>query len=59
MLEWFLSRAQGRGASYDTVRAAFLEGGAIFPGSGLQRETHVEVAVRNGDCILGVFRPTL
>ncbi len=31
----------------------------VFSGSALLRETHIQVAVRNPDCILGVFRPTL
>ena len=34
-------------------------GAIIQLGSELQRQTHVQVAVRNADCTLGVFRPTL
>lgn len=43
---------------YDSVRGGFTEGDAVFPKSRLQRETHVQVAIRNPSCILGVFRPT-
>jgi hypothetical protein len=43
--------------AYDTVRCAFLEGPPAFPGSGIQAESHVQLAVRNPSCILGVFRP--
>ncbi len=46
-----------RGLEYDTVRCAFVEGGAAFAGSGFANESHVQVAVRNSESILGVFRP--
>jgi hypothetical protein len=45
--------------SFDTVRGAFLEGLPIFPGTTISAETHIQIAVRNVDCILGVFRPNL
>ncbi|HZU36516.1 MAG TPA: hypothetical protein VFA18_11435 [Gemmataceae bacterium] len=48
-----------RGAEYDTVRAAFLEGEPVYPGAGFSRENHIQIAVRNSACILGVFRPNL
>jgi hypothetical protein len=41
-----------------TVRGAFLEGGAAFPGSAILRETHIQIAVRDRSCIIGLFRPT-
>ena len=40
----------------DTVRGIFTEGGPIYPGSEFQRKTHIQIAVRNKDCIKGVFR---
>ncbi|MGH7137479.1 MAG: hypothetical protein ACREHD_17175, partial [Pirellulales bacterium] len=43
----------------DTVRGAFLEGAPVFPGTTISAETHIQVAVRNVDCILGVFQPNL
>jgi hypothetical protein len=43
----------------DTVRGAFLEGPPVFPGTTISAETHIQIAVRNLDCILGVFRPNL
>lgn len=44
---------------FDTVRGAFLEGPPVFPGTSISAETHIQIAVRNADCILGVFRPNL
>lgn len=43
---------------FDSVRAAFLEGKAIFPGSKLMEKSHIQWAIRNPEkCILGYFRP--
>jgi len=46
------------GQAVQTVRGAFLEGGPIFPGSSLLKETHIQIAVRDISCIIGLFRPT-
>ncbi len=40
-----------------TVRGAFEEGDEAFPGAGRKKETHIQVAVRDRQCILGIFRP--
>jgi hypothetical protein len=40
----------------DTVRGVFIEGDPIYPKSGFYAKTHVQIAVRNLDCIKGVFR---
>jgi hypothetical protein len=45
--------------TFQTVRCPFLEGKRAFPGSGIYRESHVQIAVRDKRCILGVFRPNL
>lgn len=45
--------------AFDTVRGAFLEGLPVFPGTTISAETHIQIAVRNSDCILGVFHPNL
>ena len=43
---------------FQTVRCPFLEGEPAFPGSGILEESHIQIAVRDKACILGVFRPT-
>jgi hypothetical protein len=48
---------QPEGERFQTVRCPFLEGKPAFPGSRILRESHVQLAVRDGACILGVFRP--
>ncbi|MGB7159698.1 MAG: hypothetical protein WBD40_16645 [Tepidisphaeraceae bacterium] len=49
---------QERGlAPFDTVRAAFAEGGALFPDSGITAKHHIQLCVRRRSCIKGYFRP--
>jgi len=42
---------------YDTVRGMFTEGDPIYPGAGFYAKSHVQIAVRNPDCIKGYFIP--
>ena len=42
---------------FDTVRGAFLEGDPIYPGARLYSNTHIQICVRNPQCICGYFRP--
>ena len=45
--------------SYDSVRCGFVEGPPAFEGSGIRHQSHVQIAVRNPACVLGVFRPMM
>jgi hypothetical protein len=47
---------QSRGVVVRAVRAAFLEGEPLFPGSALWSQAHVQVAVRDPVAILRVWR---
>lgn len=59
LLNWYLDfLEQENGQRYDTVRCAFSEGRPIYPGAGIFDQTHVQLSVRNPNCIIGVFRPT-
>lgn len=42
---------------YESVRAAFLEGGSLYEGAGFSAKNHIQVAIRNPVCIRGYFRP--
>lgn len=57
VIEGMVVYAEEMGIVYDSVRAAFVEGEPIYPGSGLHMETHIQIAVRNAQCIVGVFSP--
>jgi hypothetical protein len=41
---------------FDTVRAAFAEGGDLYPGSGISAKHHIQLCVRRRSCIKGYFR---
>jgi hypothetical protein len=59
VLNFYLGMLEEEEAPHDTVRCAFIEGRPAFLGSGIRRESHVQIAVRNPACILGVFRPMM
>ena len=42
---------------FDTVRSAFTEGGPAFEGAGIQSKSHIQVCIRNLNCIKGFFIP--
>lgn len=44
---------------YQTVRGVFTEGDWLYPGARIHGQTHVQIAVRDLDCIKGVFRPSI
>ena len=47
-----------RGESeYDSVRGPFLEGEPLYEGAGFRTENHIQLCVRNTECIKGYFRP--
>lgn len=41
---------------YDTVYGVFEDGDFVFPGAGFRDRTHVQIAIRNPEMILGYFR---
>jgi hypothetical protein len=42
---------------FDTVRGVFTEGGPAFRGAGLFAKSHIQICVRNPNCIQGFFMP--
>ncbi len=46
------------GVRFQSVRGCFQEGIPAFIESEIRMKSHVQVAVRDPDCILGYFRPT-
>lgn len=42
---------------FDSVRAMFLEGTDIYPNAGFKEKNHIQIAVRNPNCIKGYFIP--
>jgi len=41
----------------DTVRGVFWEGDELYPGAGMKEKNHIQISVRNINCIKGFFIP--
>ena len=59
VLNFYLGWLATNGRSYDSVRCGFVEGPPAFAGSGIRHRSHIQVAVRNPACVVGLFRPTV
>lgn len=42
---------------FDSIRGLFFEGDDLYPGAGFKTKNHIQICVRNTDCIKGYFRP--
>lgn len=42
---------------YDSVRGVFFEGEPIYETSGFREQSHIQICVRNPNCIKGFFAP--
>jgi hypothetical protein len=45
-----------QGGSSTASAGVFVEGEPVYPGSGVDTKTHVQMTVRNPNCVKGVFR---
>lgn len=54
----YLRVMEDTGQPFDTVRCGFLEGNPVYDGAMIFEETHIQIAVRNPACIIGVFQPS-
>jgi hypothetical protein len=41
---------------FDSVKGIFIERPILYPGSAFCEKNHIQIAIRNPDCIKGVFR---
>ncbi len=41
---------------FDTVRGVFWEGRELYPNAGFKEKNHIQICVRNPNCIKGFFR---
>jgi hypothetical protein len=42
---------------FDSVRAAFWEGNELYPNAGFKEKNHIQICIRNPNCIKGYFLP--
>lgn len=58
MINWTITQIEiANQNQFDTVRGIFSEGKPAFPGSSILDKSHIQISVRNPDCILGYFVP--
>lgn len=50
-------REEDRSKPYDSVRGVFWEGEELYPGAGFKKMNHVQICIRNPNCIKGYFWP--
>lgn len=53
------NKAQLNGVTFDTVYGYFQEGKDAYEGAGFKEKSHIQICVRNTDCIKGYFLPRL
>jgi len=42
---------------FDSVRAAYIEGDSLYPRAGFNEKNHIQICIRNPNCIKGYFLP--
>lgn len=42
---------------YDSVRGVFFEGNDLYKNAGFKEKNHIQIAIRNQNCIKGFFIP--
>jgi len=42
-------------SSFDSVRGVFLEGQELYPNAGFREKDHIQICIRNPNCIKGFF----
>lgn len=58
VIEMAHSMNEGSGEKpYDSVRGVFWEGKELYPGAGFTERNHIQICVRNPNCIKGFFLP--
>jgi len=59
MINWTIQQLEkSTGVQIDSVRGVFPEDEPVFPGSSILKKSHIQISVRNPDCILGYFLPS-
>lgn len=43
--------------AFDSVRGVFWEGEELYPNAGFRAKNHIQLCIRNPNCIKGYFRP--
>lgn len=52
-----IDQAEGTGQYYDSVRGVFTEGKHLYENAGFHEKDHIQLCIRNPNCIKGYFIP--
>jgi len=52
-----LTKGYSRNKVFDSSRGVFTEGGPVFEGAGIFEKSHIQICIRNPNCIKGFFLP--
>ncbi|HEV9036455.1 MAG TPA: hypothetical protein VGQ51_07545 [Puia sp.] len=52
-----MHRARHGEPPFDSVRGVFVEGRELYPGAGFQDKNHIQICIRNPNCIRSFFLP--
>jgi len=52
-----LSRNKNSLRPFDTARGVFIEGKTLYPNAGFNEKNHIQICIRNINCIKGFFIP--
>ncbi|MDO7874765.1 hypothetical protein Q5H93_08475 [Hymenobacter sp. ASUV-10] len=52
-----IARASEGEQPFDSVRGVFWEGDELYPTVGFKLKNHIQIAIRNPNCVKGYFRP--
>ncbi len=50
-------RKEANSNAFDSVRGVFFEGNDLYPNAGFKEKNHIQIAIRNPNCIKGYFLP--
>ncbi|NSL90369.1 hypothetical protein ECE50_026340 [Chitinophaga sp. Mgbs1] len=53
----YLHSIVGKNEPFDSVRGVFFEGSPVYNGAGFFEKTHIQICIRNPNCIKGFFLP--
>jgi hypothetical protein len=58
VINWSLDYAKSKtGRVFQSVRGVFVEGESVYPGTQIALKSHIQIAVRDPNCIIGFFKP--
>ncbi|MCP5054815.1 MAG: hypothetical protein GY940_47055, partial [bacterium] len=52
-------KKKGKEKAFDSVKGVFVEGDELYPMAGFREKNHIQLCIRNPNCIKGYFHPQI